>query len=210
MDFPRALTQIEEIHQQIAKGEIYRGYRSAPVAASGLVGIAAALVQGAAQTPPTPSAFVQYWTLVAAIAALVGISEIAYNYVVHDDVSARRRTRKVVGQFLPAVAAAAVLTVTFQHLSPALVPVLPGVWAICFGLGTFASRPYLPRASDLVALYYFAAGAILLWAAPVDTISGPINSWTVGGTFGAGQLIAAAVLYWEFERRTLDSGVRAR
>ena len=199
MDFPQALTQIEEIHQQIAKGEIYRGYRWAPVAASGLVGIAAAFVQGTAQSSSTPDAFIQYWTLVAAIAALVGISEIAYNYVVHDDASARRRTRKVVGQFLPAVAAAAVLTGTFKHLSPALVPVLPGVWAICFGLGTFASRPYLPGASDLVALYYFVAGAILLWTAPM---AGPINHWTVGGTFGAGQLLAGAVLYWEFERRT--------
>jgi hypothetical protein len=146
---------------------------------------------------------VQYWTAVAAIAALVGLSEIAYNYVVRDDVSTRRRTRQVVGQFLPAVAAAAVLTVTFSHLTPSLAPVLPGVWAVCFGLGTFASRPYLPRTSDVVALYYFAAGAILLWTAQIGD---PVNSWSVGGTFGAGQLLAAAVLYWEFERRRQDSG----
>jgi hypothetical protein len=203
MDFPRALNQIEEIHQQIAKGEIYRGYRSAPVAASGLVGIAAALVQPASG----PAAFVQYWTVVAAIAALVGISEIAYNYVVHDDASTRRRTRKVLGQFLPAVAAAAVLTATFSHLSPTLAPALPGVWAICFGLGTFASRPYLPRTSDLVALYYFAAGTVLLWTLKMDA---PPSGWSVGGTFGAGQLLAAAVLYWEFERRNQYSGARAR
>lgn len=207
MDFPRALTQIEEIHQQIAKGEIYRGYRSAPVAASGLVGIAAAFLQRTAQTPPTPDGFVQYWTLVAAVAGLVGISEIAYNYVVHDDASARRRTRKVVGQFLPAVSAAAVLTGTLPHLSSALVPVLPGVWSLCFGLGTFASRPYLPRPSNLVAIYYFAAGAVLLWTARLDA---PINGWSVGGTFGVGQLLAAAVLYWEFERMNRDSGATAQ
>ena len=35
VDVSRALDQIAEIHQQIAKGEVYRGYRSLPLAASG-------------------------------------------------------------------------------------------------------------------------------------------------------------------------------
>ena len=47
MDVPRALAQIEAIHEQLAKGEIYRGYRSLPVAASGLIGIGAAWLQPA-------------------------------------------------------------------------------------------------------------------------------------------------------------------
>jgi hypothetical protein len=45
MDVSRALSQIAEIHQQIAKGELYRGYRPLPVAASGLIGIVAASLQ---------------------------------------------------------------------------------------------------------------------------------------------------------------------
>jgi hypothetical protein len=196
MDFPRALDQIEEIHQQIAKGEIYRGYRSAPIAASGLVGIAAAIMQPAADTV-APIAFVQYWTVVAIVAGLVGISEIAYNYIVHEQASGRRRTRRVLGQFLPSVVGAAVLTASFAHVNPRMVPLLPGVWAICFGTGIFSSRPYLPRSSGLVALFFFAAGTVLLWTVNVD---GPLNGWHVGGTFGVGQLLAAAVLYWQLER----------
>ncbi len=31
VDVTRALDQIAEIHQQIAKGEMYRGYRSLPL-----------------------------------------------------------------------------------------------------------------------------------------------------------------------------------
>ena len=77
--------------------------------------------------------------------------------------AARRRTRQVVGQFLPSVLAGAIITASFVHLSAALVPLLPGLWAICFGIGTFASRPYLPRASGWVALFYYAAGIALLW-----------------------------------------------
>ena len=197
MDHTRALSQIAEIHQQIAKGEIYRGYRSVPIALSGLVGLAAAVAEPA-RTIADPLAFLRYWAGVAAVAGIVGLVEVAYNYVVFDHASGRRRTRQVLGQFLPGAIGAAVLTVSFAHVSPRLVPLLPGIWAVCFGVGIFASRPYLPRLSGLVALFYFAAGSLLLWTANMDA---PLNAWHVGGTFGVGQLMAAAVLYWELERK---------
>lgn len=197
MDAPRALTQIAEIHKQIAKGEIYRGYRSLPIALSGVLGLGAALVQPTIDGTADPVDFVWYWTAVAALAVLVGVSEIAYNYVLHEAASGRRRTRLVLGQFLPGIIGAAVLTVSFVHVGPRLVALLPGVWAICFGIGTFSSRPYLPRASGLVALYYFTAGSLLLWTADLDAT---MNGWRVGGVFGVGQLLAAAVLYWTLER----------
>jgi hypothetical protein len=197
MDLSRALGQLADIHQQIAKGEIYRGYRSVPVAASGLIGFAAAWAQPPALGASDPVGFVLYWSVIAACAGFVGASEIIYNYVVHDDRAARRRTTRVVGQFLPSVLAGAIITVSFVHLSAALVPLLPGLWAICFGIGIFASRPYLPRASGWVALLYYAAGVALLWIARGPE---PLRGWWVGGTFGAGQLMAALVLYWNLER----------
>jgi TctA family transporter len=197
MDLSRALGQLADIHQQIAKGEIYRGYRSLPVAASGLIGFVAAWAQTPALGASDPMGFVLYWTTVAACAGFVGTSEIIYNYVVHDDRARRRQTARVVGQFLPSVLAGAIITASFVHLSAALVPLLPGLWAICFGIGTFASRPYLPRASGWVALFYYAAGVALLWIARGPE---PLRGWWVGGTFGAGQLMAALVLYWNLER----------
>ena len=72
MDVPRALDQIAAIHEQIAKGEVYRGYRSLPVAASGLIGFAAAWLQPAAFGPADPAGFVLYWVAVASAAAVVG------------------------------------------------------------------------------------------------------------------------------------------
>jgi hypothetical protein len=197
VDIPRALAQIEAIHEQLAKGEVYRGYRSVPVAASGLIGAVAAWVQPASLSHGDPVAFVLYWIVIAAVASLVGASEIAYNYVVHDDGAERRRTRQVVGQFLPALLAGAIITVSFVRLSPALVPLLPGLWAICFGVGAFASRPYLPKATGYVALFYYVAGVVLLWIARGPE---PLAGWWVGATFGIGQLLAAAVLYWNLER----------
>jgi hypothetical protein len=197
VDATRALDQIAEIHRQIAKGEVYRGYRSLPVALSGLMGLAAAWLQPRALGAADPIGFILYWTAIAAGAAFIGSSEILYNYVVHEDATGRRKTRKVVGQFLPSLVGGAAMTLCFTHLSAALVPLLPGLWAICFGIGTFASRPYLPRASGWVALFYYAAGFTMLWIAGGPA---PMTGWWVGGTFGVGQLFAAAVLWWNLER----------
>jgi len=197
MDVTRALDQIAEIHAQIAKGEVYRGYRSLPIAASGAIGVAAAAMQPA-EAARDPLAFTMYWIVVAVAAMFVGSSEILYNYVVHDSASGRRHTRKVVGQFLPSVLAGGAIAVCFCRLDPALVGLLPGLWAICFGLGAFASRPYLPRASGWVALFYYAAGFVLLLTP--HSAGGALNGWWIGATFGTGQLLAAVVLWWNLER----------
>ena len=136
------------------------------------------------------SGFVLYWTAVAACAGFVGASEIIYNYVVHDDArpSAGGPGRSS-GSSCRACSVERLITVCFMHLSAALVPLLPGLWAICFGIGTFASRPYLPRASGWVALFYYAAGFALLWIAGGR---GPLSGWWVGGTFGTGQLLGGS------------------
>jgi hypothetical protein len=196
MELPQALAQIAEIRAQAAKADVYRGYRPVPVAASGLIGLVAAWLQPAG-LPGDPMGFVAYWVTVAVCAGFVGISEIVYNFIVHDEALARRRTRLVVGQLMPSVVGGALLTATLVHQGSALVPLLPGLWALSFGLGIFASRPYMVRGSGWVALYFYAAGAVLLWTAQApDTLS----PWTVGGTFGVGQLLAAAVLYWNLEQ----------
>jgi hypothetical protein len=195
MELHRALAQVAAIQDQLTRADVYRGYRSVPIAASGLLGIAAAWMQprGLAADPVS---FVVYWLAIGVCAGFVGVSEIVYNYVVHDESFARRRTRRVVGQLLPSLLAGAIVTGCLVRLGPALVPPLPGLWAICFGLGIFASKPFLVRASGWIALYFYVMGVALLWIA-----RGPesLSPWSVGGTFGVGQLLTAAVLYWNLE-----------
>jgi hypothetical protein len=195
MELNRALAQLADIQDQITRADVYRGYRSVPIAASGVIGLAAAALQPSGLAAD-PLGFVTYWTVIAASAGFVGVSEIVYNYVVHDASLARRRTRRVIGQLLPSLLGAAIITACFVRLSAALVALLPGIWAVCFGVGIFASRPFLVRASGWIALYYYAVGVGLLWVA-----GGPesLSAWSVGGTFGVGQLLAAAVLYWNLE-----------
>jgi len=196
MEYVKALSQISEIHQHLARTEVYRGYRPVPVALSGIVGLAAAALQAPGLAARDPIGFVLFWTAIAGVAGLAGSSEIAFNYLFREDAFERRRTRAVIGQVAPSILAGAVITLTFTGLSAALVPLLPGLWAMMFGVAAFAARPYLPRATGWVALFYLAAGSWLLSHAG----GGASSPWAVGGTFGAGQLFAALVLYWNLER----------
>ncbi|MGH9314499.1 MAG: hypothetical protein ACRD1S_15050 [Vicinamibacterales bacterium] len=208
MDAGRAAQQIAEIHRQIAKGEIYRGWRAAPVALSGVIGLVAAWLQRPTLGADDPIAFVIYWTAVAGAAAAAGASEIVYaglrsprsrvNGSALQTSFERRQTRRVAVQFLPPLVVAALVTATFVRLGAALVALMPGLWALFFGIAIFAARPYLPRASGWVALYYVGWGSFLLWNAHMPVARSP---WAVGGVFGVGQLFAAAVIYWNLERR---------
>jgi hypothetical protein len=202
-DVSRALAQIEAIHEQLAKGEIYRGWRSLPVAASGIFGLAAATWQSVASRPLEPWSFAIFWMGIAMVALVIGCAEIVWHYARHATETERRQTRRVLTQFLPALVAGGIVSGALVRLSPALVVLLPGLWALFFGVGIFATRPYVHAASVWVALYYWSAGLLLLWTADgVDRLS----PWSVGGTFGAGQLLAAATLYWNLERSRRSDG----
>jgi hypothetical protein len=80
---------------------------------------------------------------------------------------------------------------------PALVRVLPGLWALLFGLGVFASRPYLARATGWVALWFVVAGTALL-AFPPGSLAALGRAH--GGVFGLGLLAAAVVLHLDLPR----------
>ncbi|HVU86289.1 MAG TPA: hypothetical protein VHD36_03145 [Pirellulales bacterium] len=197
MEYNEALSQISEIHAHLAKGEIYRGFRSIPVAISGLVGFAAALL--APRLSPSSDLFgaLEYWVVAGVICGLVGFSETAVNYVVHEDAPARRRSRRVLGQFVPGLVAGTGLTWCIARAGDAYLPMLPGLWAVVFGLAIFSARPYLPRASGWVALWYLAAGLLWISIRPADAWQ---FAWIVAGTFGIGQFGAAVVLFWNVER----------
>jgi len=198
MELRRALDQISEIHGQLAKGEVYKSYKSFPVAVSGMLAVIVATFQPKWIGAERPLAFVGLWASTAVLSLLMAGSVILYNYLVHEGPVARRTTRRVVGQFVPAVGGGALVTAAVVLTDPARVEMLPGFWALLFGMGVFASRPYLPRAVGWVALYYLVAGSGLL-ALAADGSS--LSPWGMGATFGAGQFLAAFVLYWNLERR---------
>jgi hypothetical protein len=200
MEINRALDQISEIHDHLAKAEVYRGQRALPVAASGVLALIAAAMQGRIIGEESGRAFVAYWATVAVVGGATAVGGSLYAYLFLSGVVERRRTRTVVGQFVPCALAGIVVTAAIGFGADARGAAwLPGLWAILFSLGIFAMRPYLPKMIGWAALFYFAAGAGMLAMARAGAGLWP---WGMGLTFGAGQILCAVILYWNLERQT--------
>jgi hypothetical protein len=198
MDLPNALERLDEIHAQMAKGEVFRGYRPVPVAVAGAVGLVAGWLQPRLlPAGDDGTGFLGYWLAVAALNLAVIGAVIAVGYTRTPDAFSRRHTRRVVGQFVPCLFAGAAVSLGFAALDPGLVRLLPGVWALLLGLGVFASRPYLARATGWVALFFLlAGGGLLAFPSPDLGRLGLLH----GGVFGVGLLAAAVVLHLDIPR----------
>lgn len=197
VEIHRALDQIEQIHEHLARAEVCRDWRSGPVACGGALALVAASLQARViGVPADPHRFVYYWVGVAALAGVIAAAGMIKSYFSQPSPITRRRSRVLAGQFLPCIAVGAIVTAALAGEASA-VPLLPGLWALIFGMGTFAARPYLPRIIGWVALYYVVAGGVLLALAMKGTALSP---WGMGLAFGPGQLLSGLVLYWNLER----------
>jgi hypothetical protein len=200
MELRDALTQISEIRRQMARTEVFRGYRAVPVAFSGVLALGAAAIQAAWIANPQEElpAYLALW-VGAAVASTVGAgTEMILR--ARQSLSPWRReiTWLAVEQFLPCLVAGGLLTLVLVRFAPESLWMLPGLWQILYSLGVFASCRLLPRATFVVAVFYLATGLTSLALA-----RGPaaLSPWAMGLPFGIGQLLAATVLYRTLERR---------
>ena len=198
MDLHDALTQITEIRQQLARTEVFRGYRAIPIAFSGILALGIAGLQ--ALFLPAPDQHVADYLVLWIAAAMVSILAMGIglflDYRQNSSPLARSTTALAVGQFLPCVIAGGLVAFVLWHHAYDSLWMLPGLWAILFGLGIFASYRLLPRATFGVALFYLAAGLTSLTLARGEAAFSPL---AMGLSFGIGQCLAAGVLY-----RTLE------
>lgn len=204
MDLHDALTQIGEIRRRVAATGEFRGYRSLPVAMSGVIAIFAAWLQPVFVPPGDEPVrdFTKYWSVVAAIAGAPAAVRI-YLFDWRDAHSAGRElTRLAVSQFLPCLAAGALLTIAIVQHSPEFGWALTGLWQILFSLGVFASCRLLPHATLWVGMVYLCSGAWNVAYGRAD--ANAYSPWAMGLPFAAGQLLTAAILYFQQERNRVD------
>ncbi len=200
MELHDALAQIAEIREHMAKADVFRGYRSAPVAFSGASAIVAALVQSRVVADPAsdPYSYLALWISMAVVSVVAVAIEMAVRQRLTRDQAYFEPTRLAVEQFVPCVVAGVLITaVVAQHL-PEHLALLPGLWQILFSLGIFASARLLPRAIFAVGAFYLCSGVLMLVWSRHDYSLSP---WCMGAPFALGQLSAAAILYWTLERR---------
>jgi len=199
MQLDEALRQIADIRQQMAQSEIFRGYRSVTVGFSGIVGLLAAWVQP--WWVPSPDTdlgrYLALWIGVAVASLVVAGAEMWWRAHRTGSELARQHTELAFQQFLPSVLIGGFVTLCIYRGAPQVAWMLPGLWALFYALGVFASYRLLPRQVFWVGSYYALCGcAWLLWG------QGPhaFAPWHMGMTFGGGQLLGAAILYWTLER----------
>src|SRR5262245_17338319 len=134
MELRQALAQVSEIHEQLARTQIFRGYRSLTVGFSGLVGISAAILQAFLLPRPTErlSAYLALWIGAPAINLIVVGSEICYRAQMARLTLTRRTTIFAVEQFVPSLVAGGLVTLVIVQRASGLAWMLPGLWAVLF------------------------------------------------------------------------------
>jgi hypothetical protein len=199
MELREALTQIAEIRQQMARTEMFRGYRALPVAGTGLLAMAAALIQSFWVSEPQSqlSAYLALWFGAAGLSLAICVLAMVLRHRYLSSALQREIAWLAVEQFVPALAAGGLVTVAIVLSAPQSLWLLPGLWQVFFSLGIFASYRLLPRATLGVAFFYLASGSLSLVLARGEWALSP---WVMGVPFGVGQLLVAAVLYWNLER----------
>lgn len=198
MEIDEVLEQLKEIHHKVSRSEIYQGYRSVLMATIGGLTFLAAFIQSKFMPTAGPKTFVCFWVVVAAINMAIPFSHVVFHFVAFESPLERLKTRNAVGQFLPCLVAGAFLTFAIYQISEASIVFLPGLWSLLFGMGAYASRPYLPQAIHWMAASFFVGGVILLALVPTGQSLSP---WGMGMDFGFGLLLGAFVLYINIERR---------
>lgn len=199
MELRQALEQIDEIRSVVARSETFRGYRSVTVGISGVSAILAAGLQSWLLPKPIENlrGYLTLWVSVAA----ANVALVAWHLVMRC-----RRTRSAwladqtwlaAERFLPCLVAAALVTAAIVRLAAESAWLLPGVWCAFFSLGIFASSSLLPRSSNLIGMFYLMGAACCLILARGEAALSP---WAMASTFGCGQLLTAAVLYFTLER----------
>jgi len=193
-ELQRALSEIQSIRNQVARGTEFRGYGPASIALSGLLAMLVAAVQAqwmAKHENVRLTVWVAVWAATAAVSVLLaGIDTFARARRVHRGF-AREMVQSAMEQFLPAMMVGFLLTVVMMSVVPQECWLLPGLWELIFSLGVFASCRFLPRQMFAVGVWYLGSGLYCLAAASTTHALSP---WMMGVPFGVGQLLVAAVL----------------
>jgi hypothetical protein len=200
VELHEALRQIDAIRTQVARTEVFRGYKAATVGCTGLLAWAVAALQPLLVPDPRHELgrYLALWIGVAAASVAMVTTELTLRWLKTDSPLTREQTLRAVEQFAPCVVAGAAGTWAIAQHLPEAAPALPGLWAIVFSLGVFASWRQLTPLALGVAVYYLAAGTVCIALARGEHAFSPL---AMAGTFGVGQLLTAAVLYLALEGR---------
>ncbi len=198
MRIEEALSQVRMLQMQVERAQHVCCYRSATIAASGVLALGAAISQSYWIRNPLDDLprYLSLWISVAALSVGITGTEVLVRWLRTDSEHVRRQTVRTVRQFVPCMMVGALMTWAVSLFCPEHAALLPALWSVVFSLGIFASCVYLPTGGIAVAAYYLLAGLVCLRWGQGDEALRP---WTMVVTFAVGQWITAFVLYRQRE-----------
>jgi hypothetical protein len=195
-----ALQDLAEIRSSLSRAETFRGYRSSSTFATSMVAWLGCVLQarsaGSEQLNLTD--YLSFWVPVGVVCSSLHFGEVLVRYW-RSGPHFRHMTRSAVAPMVPALLTGLMLTIVIGLYASEVGWMLPGLWAMVFGLGVAASARFLPRLLGLVAFYFVLSGLACVALSANGWVYSP---WLMGFTFGFGQMLSAILLYWTLERRT--------
>jgi hypothetical protein len=198
----RALSEIQSIRRQVAQSTEFRGYGPATLAMTACFALFAALAQKLWLQDPAQHipAYIAIWTATAALSSLVIAIETTLRSGREHSGMADEMIRMAVEQFLPCVGTGALVTIVLARSVPSVLWMLPGLWQIIFSLGVFSSCRFLPRPVVASGAWYLLTSLLCISLGDGRALS----PWTMGVSFGVGQLWVAAVLFRHARHTTAE------
>jgi hypothetical protein len=187
MELQRALEDLEEVRDRLARSERFEGYSGPAAIASGIGALVAGYVQF--RLAPLPQGadalrdYVVIWITCLAVALALNYGAVAIWLMTNHGPSARGQFRSAARSIAPSILLGGALS--FALVDHATYAVLPGAWYALYAIGLFASRNVIPT-STIGITCLFAALAVLLLATPLSAFA--LAWWVMPLGFGTGQI----------------------
>jgi hypothetical protein len=194
MEVHRALSDLAEVRNRLARLQRFHGYSGFAAAASGLGALIAGALQlqnaPAPQTPDTIRTYLLIWLTCLGAALILNYGAVIAWVLKHRGPRTESQLRFAALSIAPSIFLGGALSAALTYHGD--YSLLPGTWYACYAIGLFASRETLPRSTIGVTLL-FALIALLLLVSPLEISA--LDWWVMPIGFGLGQ-IAIGYLIW--------------
>ncbi len=192
-----AMSRIDSIYATLQRTAHYKGYRSGSILVTACLGIAGVIIQSLWIDDPVRNidAYLWLWFSIALLSFVIGSWHAWSKPATTSGEKSRRQSAFL--QLIPPLVAGAVLTVIIADKFSQSIWMLPGLWAIFFGLALCATASMLPKQVLIPGAYFVGTG---LWFILFGDSFAPLSPWQMLVSFGIGQALNALVIYWTIER----------
>lgn len=188
----QAAADLAEVRLRLASVQRFPGFSGVAAAASGVIGIAAGVLQGALaphpSTAPELRLYLTIWLSTLAVALGLNYGAVGIWLIRNHGRHAVEQSRLAAVAILPAIVFGGTLTLALADAN--VWRVLPGLWYGAYAVGLFATRTMVPASILTVAgAFGIAAVALLL---PFSAFS--LAWWVMPLGFGIGQIVIGVCL----------------